>query len=56
VAHSLCKDADVAWLRQALTRAPQVEDVKIPKATHLMHLESGRMALYAAAQEFLNAK
>jgi pimeloyl-ACP methyl ester carboxylesterase len=53
---SLCNDADVAWLRQALTGAPQVDDVKIPKATHLMHLESGRMALYAATQQFFNAK
>jgi pimeloyl-ACP methyl ester carboxylesterase len=52
---SLCKDEDVAWLRRALASASQIEDVKIPKATHLMHLERGRIGLYAAAQEFLSA-
>ena len=53
---SLCNDADVAWLRQALTGSPQVQDVKVAKATHLMHLENGRTALYAAANEFLKMK
>lgn len=53
---SLCKDADVAWLKQALTGAAQVSDAKIPKATHLMHLESGRTALYTATTQFLNTK
>ncbi len=53
---NLCKDTDVAWLKQALTGASQVSDVKIPKATHLMHLESGRTALYTATTQFLDAK
>lgn len=53
---SLCTDDDAAWLRQALVRAAHVADVKIPKATHLMHLERGRTALHAAVNEFLNAK
>jgi len=53
---SLCNDADVAWLRRALTGSPQVQDVKVAKATHLMHLENGRTALYAAANEFLKMK
>lgn len=50
---SLCRDADVAWLRQFLTNAEKVVDVKVPKATHLMHLETGRAALYTAANQFL---
>lgn len=52
---SLCRDGDVAWLRQALKGAPKVVDVKVPRATHLMHLETGRAALYAAANEFLTS-
>lgn len=51
---SLCNDTDVACLRQALTNAIEISDIKIPKATHLMHLESGRAALYAAAVTFLD--
>lgn len=53
---SLCGDADAAWLRQALTHARQVSDVKVPHATHLMHLETGRAALHAAVNDFLKAK
>lgn len=53
---SLCKDADVAWLKGALKAAPEVSNVKVPKATHLMHLETGRTALYAAAINFLHQK
>lgn len=52
---SLCRDADAQWLAQALTGAARVVDVKTPKATHLMHLESGRAALYAAVNEFLKS-
>jgi pimeloyl-ACP methyl ester carboxylesterase len=52
---SLCNDADVAWLKQALTGAARISDVKISKATHLMHLESGRTGLYTATTQFLNA-
>ena len=50
---SLCRDADAAWLLAALTSAPHKTDVKIANATHLMHLETGRAALYAAAHSFL---
>ncbi|MFC3226540.1 alpha/beta hydrolase [Marinibaculum pumilum] len=50
---SLCGAADIAWLRQALTGAPEVRTVTVPKATHLMHLESGRTALHAATTDFL---
>jgi pimeloyl-ACP methyl ester carboxylesterase len=53
---SRCTDADVAWLRRALVAAAQVQDVKIPRATHLMHLEQGRRALYAATNAFLGAR
>lgn len=53
---SLCKDADVAWLKQALKAARDVSDVKVPRATHLMHLETGRDTLYAASIEFLRRK
>jgi pimeloyl-ACP methyl ester carboxylesterase len=53
---SLCKDEDAAWLKRAWTGGAQVSDVKIPKATHLMHLETGRTALYTATTQFLDAK
>lgn len=49
---SLCTDDDVARFfatRGAATSA----DVVIPRATHLMHLEDGRFALWAATQAFL---
>lgn len=46
-------DADVSWLKRALSRSPKVEDVSVPRATHLMHLEEGRIALYAATLAFL---
>jgi pimeloyl-ACP methyl ester carboxylesterase len=45
--------ADASWLKQALRRSPKVEDVCVPRATHLMHLEEGRIALYAATLAFL---
>jgi pimeloyl-ACP methyl ester carboxylesterase len=47
---SLCGDADAAWLLDAI---PNVRDVKIPRATHLMHLEENRYALYREAEAFL---
>jgi pimeloyl-ACP methyl ester carboxylesterase len=53
---SLCTDADVAWLERALTASPEVVDVRVPRATHLMHLETGRAALHAAASAFLGRK
>ncbi|MGB8401377.1 alpha/beta fold hydrolase [Bradyrhizobium sp.] len=52
----LCKDADAAWLLAVLTSAPEKRDIKIAKATHLMHLEQSRGALYRAAVDFLQAK
>lgn len=50
---SLVNDADAAWLRGALSRAPEVQDVKIPQGTHLLHLEENRHALHAAVNAFL---
>ena len=52
---SMCTDADAAWLRAALCNAAAVTDVVIPRATHLMHLEAGRTALYRATEAFLRA-
>lgn len=50
---SLCTDADAAWLFQALRSSPLRRDVKIARATHLMHLEENRYVLYREAQTFL---
>jgi pimeloyl-ACP methyl ester carboxylesterase len=52
---SLCDDADAAWLAKALTGAASATDIKLPKGTHLMHLETGRTAFYAAVAAFLKA-
>jgi pimeloyl-ACP methyl ester carboxylesterase len=46
----MCRDADAAWLMQAI---PSARDVTIPRATHLMHLEANRHALYRVAEAFL---
>jgi len=51
---SLCTDSDAAWLTARLTGADGVRDVVIDRATHLMHLETARHELYAAATAFLN--
>ena len=50
---SLCTDADAAWLMRELRSSPVRRDVKIGRATHLMHLEAGRYALYREAETFL---
>jgi pimeloyl-ACP methyl ester carboxylesterase len=47
---SMCTNADAAWLLEAI---PTARDVKIPRATHLMHLEENRYALYRKAAAFL---
>jgi pimeloyl-ACP methyl ester carboxylesterase len=51
---SLATDADARWLFDALKASPMKRDVKIGRATHLMHLEENRYALYREAQTFLN--
>jgi pimeloyl-ACP methyl ester carboxylesterase len=53
---SLCTDADAAWLFAALHNAPARRDVKIARATHLMHLEENRYALYREAETFLTER
>ena len=50
---SYCTDADALALFNALTASPLLRDVKIAGATHLMHLEETRYALYREAQAFL---
>jgi len=46
-------DADARWLYDALTAAPVKRDVKIDRATHVMHLERGRRQLYREVSGFL---
>jgi pimeloyl-ACP methyl ester carboxylesterase len=50
---SYCTDADARWLSHALAASPLRRDVKIARATHLIHLEENRTALYREAQAFL---
>lgn len=50
---SLSTDADVRWLRSAFHRRVTLRDIKVPGATHLMHLEERRVDLYRATREFL---
>jgi pimeloyl-ACP methyl ester carboxylesterase len=52
----MCTDADAAWLTGALTTSSSRHDVKISRGTHLMHLETGRYALYRAAEAFLSGR
>lgn len=49
----MCTDEDAGWLWRALSASPLRRDVKIDRATHLMHLESGRFALYRETEAFL---
>jgi pimeloyl-ACP methyl ester carboxylesterase len=53
---SLVTDADARWLFDALEHAAIKRDIKISHATHLMHLEQNRFALYREAQTFLDAR
>jgi pimeloyl-ACP methyl ester carboxylesterase len=48
----MCTDADAAWLLNAI---PNVRDVKLPRGTHLMHLEENRYVLYRETEAFLAA-
>jgi pimeloyl-ACP methyl ester carboxylesterase len=50
---SYCTDDDARWLFDALRAAPNRRDVKIARATHLMHLEAARYALYRETEAFL---
>ncbi len=53
---SLITDADAGWLFGALSASPLRRDVKISRATHLMHLEEARFALYRETEAFLLAR
>ena len=46
-------DADVHRLFDALSASPWRRDIKIARATHLMHLEENRFALYRETEAFL---
>jgi len=50
---SMCTDADASWLFGALAASPIRRDIKIGRATHLMHLEASRYALYRETEAFL---
>jgi pimeloyl-ACP methyl ester carboxylesterase len=52
---SICTSDDARALLDEFTSSPERRDVPLPKGTHLMHLESGRFALYQAATAFLLA-
>jgi pimeloyl-ACP methyl ester carboxylesterase len=51
---SYCTDEDARWLFDAMKASPIRRDIKISRATHLMHLEEARYALYREAETFLN--
>ena len=51
----MCTDEDARWLFNALTASPLRRYVKIGRATHLMHLEENRFALYRETECFLAA-
>ena len=46
-------DADAQWLFRALVHVPIKRDVKISRGTHVMHLETSRMALFREVENFL---
>jgi pimeloyl-ACP methyl ester carboxylesterase len=50
---TLCTDADAGWLMGNFASSPLRRDVKIGRATHLMHLEAARYALYRETEAFL---
>lgn len=52
----MCTDADARWLFDALSNSTVKRDVKISRATHLMHLEASRFALYRETQTFLEGE
>jgi hypothetical protein len=46
-------DEDARWLFDAFSASPIKRDIKINRATHLMHLETMRGALYRETNAFL---
>ncbi len=51
---SLCDDDDARWLLDHLGCRDK-RDVRLPRGTHLMHLEQGRGLLYDATAQWLQA-
>ncbi len=51
---SYATDDDARWLLSEMTGSALRRDIKIGRATHLMHLEEGRVALYRETETFLN--
>jgi pimeloyl-ACP methyl ester carboxylesterase len=49
----LIPDDDARWLFDALSHVPVKRDIKISRATHLMHLETMRRALWRESINFL---
>jgi pimeloyl-ACP methyl ester carboxylesterase len=52
----MCTDADALSLFRGLRAAAMRRDIKIGRATHLMHLESGRHALHRETSTFLSGE
>jgi pimeloyl-ACP methyl ester carboxylesterase len=50
----LMPDDDAQWLFNAFAQSPAKRDVKIGRGTHLMHLETMRVALWQESINFLN--
>jgi hypothetical protein len=51
----LVTDPDARWLFDAFSQSSVKRDIKIGRATHLMHLEAMRPALWAETATFLLA-
>jgi pimeloyl-ACP methyl ester carboxylesterase len=51
----LIPDEDARWLFDAFSASPSKRDIKISRATHLMHLETMRHALYRESVAFLQS-
>lgn len=50
----MCLDTDTRWLFDTLSASPTRRDINIARATHLMHLEENRFALYRETEVFLS--
>lgn len=53
---SLCLDHDAAMVLDSATAAPSRRDRRLDAGTHLMHLETGRHALYEAVGQALKGE
>ena len=51
---SVVTDEDARWMFESLKNVRIKRDVKISRATHLMHLETSRFALYRETRTFLD--